>query len=211
MADPTTGRRLAPGDTVAPRQLAAVSGESVSVPDPGQLVHLELLRFAGCPVCNVHLRSVIRRKDELAAAGIKEVVVFHSSDDELRKYQPELPFAVIADPHKKLYAEFGVEASRRAVLNPRAWPAILRGMAHTVSATLRRKEKAPPMKPENGSLGLPGDFLIASDGRIIASKYGSHAYDQWKVDEVLELAKGQGAGGVASEAGAAPGAPTSSQ
>jgi hypothetical protein len=37
-------------------------------------------------------------------------------------------------------------------------------------------------------LGLPADFLIASDGRILAAKYGRHANDQWEVDELLQLA-----------------------
>jgi peroxiredoxin len=209
MADPTAAQHLAPGSTVAPRQLVAIDGESVSVPDPGQLVHLELRRFAGCPICNLHLRSVVQRKDELAAAGIKEVVVFHSTDQELRKYQAELPFAVIADPEKKLYAEFGVEKSTRAVLNPRVWPAIFRALGHTMGEVIRRKEKAPPIVHENGSLGLPGDFLIDSDGRVVASKYGAHAYDQWTVDEVLELAQGHGAGNGAPK-GVAPSAPVSS-
>ena len=200
MADPTAAHQLAPGAAIAPRQLVAISGESVSVPDPGQLVHLELRRFAGCPICNLHLRSVVLRKDELAAAGIKEVVVFHSTDQELRKYQTELPLSVVADPDMKLYKEFGVEKSPRALLNPRAWPAIIRGLSHNIAATVRRKEHLAPLKHENSSLGLPGDFLIASDGRIVASKYGTHAYDQWTVDEVLELAKGQGAGNGASTA-----------
>lgn len=206
MADPTPARRLGPGATVTPHQLVAISGESVNVPDPGQLVHLELRRFAGCPICNVHLRSVITRKDELAAAGIKEVVVFHSTDQELRKYQTELPFPVIADPDKKLYAEFGVEKSPRAVLNPRAWPAVFRGLGHSVGAVIRRKEPAPPVVHENGSLGLPGDFLIAPDGRVIASKYGTHAFDQWTVDEVLELARSQATGSGAATGSAAPNA-----
>ena len=182
----------------------------MNVPDPGQLVHLELRRFAGCPICNLHLRSVVLRKDELAAAGIKEVVVFHSTDEELRKYQAELPVAVIADPDKKLYAEFGVEKSPRAVLNPGAWPGVIRGLGRTLGAAVRGKEKLPPMAPKNGQLGLPGDFLIASDGRVVASKYGAHAYDQWTVDEVLELAKGRDAAAGTSEAGAAPSAPASS-
>jgi peroxiredoxin len=142
MAVSTAARRLAPGDTVTSRQLVSISGESVSVPDPGQLVHLELRRFAGCPICNLHLRSVVLRKDELAAAGIKEVVVFHSTDQELRKYQTELPFAVIADPEKKLYAEFGVETSPRAVLNPRAWPAIVRGLGHSVGDSAQGESSA---------------------------------------------------------------------
>ena len=209
MADPTPARRLGPGATVTPHQFVAISGESVDVPDPGQLVHLELRRFAGCPICNVHLRSIVMRKDELEAAGIKEVVVFHSTDQELRKYQTELPFAVIADPEKKLYAEFGVERSPRAVLNPRAWPAMVRGVGHSIGAVIKRKEKAPPVIHENGSLGLPGDFLIASDGHVIASKYGTHAFDQWTVDEVLQLAKGGGAGSAAAKGSAAANAPIS--
>jgi peroxiredoxin len=203
MADPTAARRLAPGTTVAPRELVTICGESVSIPDPGKLVHLQLRRFAGCPICNLHLRSVVLRKDELAAAGVEEVVVFHSTEQELRKYQTELPFAIIADPEKKLYAEFGVERSPRAILTPRAWPAIARGLGHAIGAVIRRKEKAPPIIHKNGSLGLPGDFLIASDGRIVADKYGTHAYDQWSVDEVLKLAGEQAAGNGATS-GPAP-------
>jgi len=210
MADPTSDRRLLPGATVTPHQFVAISGETVSVPDPGQLVHLELRRFAGCPICNLHLRSVVRRKDELADAGIKEVVVFHSTDDELRKYQAELPVAVIADPDKKIYAEFGVEKSPRSVLNPRAWPAVFRGLGRHIGAVGKGEEHLTPLTPKGGSFGLPGDFLIASDGRVIASKYGEHAYDQWTVDEVLELAKGQDPGNGASQAGAPPSAAASS-
>jgi hypothetical protein len=39
--------------------------------------------------------------------------------------------------------------------------------------------------PRGGSLGLPADFLIASDGRVLALKYGRHADDQWSIDELL--------------------------
>ena len=191
MADPTDSRHLNAGDTITPHQLQAISGESVSIPDPdpAKLTHLELRRFAGCPVCNLHLRSVVNRKDDLVGAGIHEVVVFHSTAEDMRKYQHELPFDVIADPDKKLYAEFGVESAPRAVLSPRAWGAIIRGLGRSIGAVFRRKEAAPPVKPGGGSLGLPGDFLIGSDGRIVASKYGEHAYDQWSVDDVLALAK----------------------
>ena len=40
-----------------------------------------------------------------------------------------------------------------------------------------------------GPTGLPAEFLIAADGLIKAVKYGRHAYDQWSVDEMLELAR----------------------
>jgi hypothetical protein len=41
-----------------------------------------------------------------------------------------------------------------------------------------------------GPLGLPAEFLIAPSGQIKAVKYGTHAYDQWSVDELIALAKG---------------------
>ena len=41
-----------------------------------------------------------------------------------------------------------------------------------------------------GPLGLPADFMIAPSGWNIAVKYGTDAYDQWSVDELLTLGKG---------------------
>ena len=41
------------------------------------------------------------------------------------------------------------------------------------------------LHPTGGHLGLPADFLIGSDGRVLACKRGTHANDQWSVDEVL--------------------------
>ncbi|GAB3585502.1 peroxiredoxin-like family protein [Amycolatopsis endophytica] len=165
------------------RELVTVTGERVPVPDPERLVHLQFRRFAGCPVCNLHLRSVVRRHDEIVAAGIREVVFFHSPEDELRDHG--LPFAVIADPGRRHYREFGVESGRRALLDPRAWGAIVRGSA----LTLVGKYRPPAVKQEGGRLGLPADFLVDPGGHVLAHKYGEHADDQWSVDELLALAR----------------------
>jgi hypothetical protein len=169
--------RLAAGDDFPPHQLTSITGDAIAVPDQQQLVHLQLRRFAGCPVCNLHLRSMVVRSDEIARAGVEEVVVFHSDPDELRRYSD-----------KQLYREFGVESGPLAVLKPGAWPGIIGGLGRSLSAIVRRREPPPPLKPHGGSLGFPADFLIASDGRVLASKYGEHAYDQWSVDELLTLA-----------------------
>ncbi|WP_030429602.1 hypothetical protein [Allokutzneria albata] len=40
---------------------------------------------------------------------------------------------------------------------------------------------------EGGRLGLPADFLIDRDGRVLAEKHGEHAYDQWSADELPAL------------------------
>jgi hypothetical protein len=174
--------------TVPARTLVTVSGAHVPVPDPDRLVHLQFRRFAGCPVCNLHLRSIAVRRADIEAAGIHEVVVFHSSADTLRTYTADLPLDVIADPDRELYREFGVEYGPRALLDPRGWPTIARAIARELRAVRRREHPAPPAHPEGGRLGLPADFLIAPDGWVLAKKHGAHVDDQWKVDELLALA-----------------------
>jgi peroxiredoxin len=148
MTEVTLGNRL------KHLELLTILGEPVQIPEPERLVHLQFRRYAGCPICNMHLRSVSQRHEEILAAGIREVVVFHSSAETMLEFQGELPFAVIADPAKKLYAEFGVESSLKAVLNP---PAPLAGfrarsVVHSVRGVMGIGEK---------HLGLPADFLIA--------------------------------------------------
>ncbi|MDA4106056.1 peroxiredoxin-like family protein [Mycolicibacterium holsaticum] len=180
--------RLNAGATVNVREIATVTGEQVAVPDAKLLTHMQFRRFAGCPVCNLHLRSVANRHAEIEASGVREVVFFHSTAEDLLPHVDVLPFAVVADPKKRFYREFGVEQGRRAVLNPRAWWPIARAVAHSVTGILTRTARPPAANPEGGRYGLPADFLIAPDGRIVACKYGDHVDDQWSVDEVVDLA-----------------------
>ena len=173
--------KLKDGDNFPKLILQNIHGNELTVPDPyTKWVHLQFRRFAGCPICNLHLQTIIGRIQEIKKAGIHEVVVFHSSNAALLPYQGKFPFDVIGDPEKKLYRQFGVESSVFSILNPLAWPAMFKGnMA---------KDK-PKGDPEGGPLGLPADFLISPDGKVVASHYGKHAYDQWTVDELLNLAR----------------------
>jgi peroxiredoxin len=171
------------------RCLTSVTGEPVALPDRTRLVHLQLRRFAGCPVCNLHLSSFVRRHGELTAAGIRELVVFHAPGDELAAHAAGLPFGVIADPDKQLYRELGVGSSVRALLDPRVWGTILVAVTRSLVGVVRGRDRAPSLAPHGGRFGLPADFLIDPSGRIVACKHGVHADDQWSLDEVLELAR----------------------
>jgi hypothetical protein len=115
-------------------------------------------------------------------------VVFHSPAEELSEYAADLPFDVIADPTKRLYIEFGAESGRRALLNPQVWLPVLRAILRSTAMLIRGREGLPSRRQPHGRLGLPADFLLAPDGTVLAAKYGEHAYDQWTVDELLELA-----------------------
>jgi peroxiredoxin len=188
-----TSTRLEVGAVTADHQLAAISGLTIRVPDPAQLVHLQFRRFAGCPVCNLHRRSFAQRHDAIVAAGIREVVFFHSTTEALLDHAVDLPFAVVADPDKRLYAEFGVESGARALLDPRAWWPVMRAVAHSLWGMIRARRPLPAVDTHGGRLGLPADFLIGSDGGVLACKYGhhvdDHVDDQRSVDELLGLAR----------------------
>jgi peroxiredoxin len=177
----TAMTKIQVGDSVAPRELPTIRPGSVRVPNPDGIVHLQFRRYAGCPICTLHLRAFAARHDELAAAGVREVVVFHSDRESLLEHKADLPFDVVPDPGKALYREFGAERSLRAVLHPSSWLAGVRGWVPSLGVRAGA----------GGYLGLPADFLIEPGGRVLAHRYGTHANDQWSVDEVLALAHGR--------------------
>jgi peroxiredoxin len=167
------------GDIVPATTLKSVTGEPIKLPDPNRLVHLQFRRFVDCPICNTHIAELRGRAREIEAAGIKEVIVFHSSAKSIGSYQKDVPFVLVGDPKKALYKEFGVKTSL-GFMSFKALGALMRGIAHGHFG----------LRFSGGPLGLPGDFLIAPSGQIKAAKYGTHAYDQWSVDELIALAKG---------------------
>lgn len=175
---PPTTTAYSAGARVPARTLTTISGNTVELPDPEHTVHLQFRRFAGCPVCSTHLREFTVRHADLLAAGVREVVVFHSTAEELRRYRADLPFDVVADPERVLYTEFGVTRGLASVLHPRTALAGVRGLAAgtPLSAALSRDED---------HLGRPADFLIAPDATVLRAQLGRHAADGWSVDEVL--------------------------
>jgi hypothetical protein len=84
----------------------------------------------------------------------------------LDKYQDGMPFPVIGDPDKTLYHRFGVLASAKAVFNPHAWRALPVGWRRAIANAVAHRR-----------------------GHVAGVKYGTHAYDQWSVDELLVLAQ----------------------
>lgn len=183
--------RVAVGDAVAPRNLRTIAGGTARLPDSDRITHLQFRRFAACPICNVHLAAFARRHEEIVAAGIQEVAVFHSPAEIMQPHQGRLPFAVVADPDRLLYKEFGVGRSVRANLHPSAWTAPLRAQTWAVVARGLRAGARLGLQGDT-MLGLPADFLIGTDGAIRAAHYGGHANDQWALEDLLELARATG-------------------
>ncbi len=172
--------KISVGDFIVPQKLQTISTTQVDIPAAQQVTHIQFRRFASCPICNLHIRTFIERHLDLVATGIQEIVVFHSTQDEMLKYGSDVPFAMIADPAKELYKSFGVESSVMSIINPAAWASGITGLL---------KFKQLPYEKGQGLFGLPADFLITKTGEVVAVKYGNHADDHWEVDEVIQRAR----------------------
>jgi peroxiredoxin len=162
--------------------LTSIWGKPVhlSHTDSRRLIHLQFRRYAGSPICSAHLCTFARRREEIWRREIEEIIVFHSSAEDLRARHGDLPFAVVADPARLLYREFAIGSSFRAMFHPRSVLGAVRGSIAT---------RCPRWGVHrSGRRSLPADFLIDGNGRVLVSKQGEHADDQWSVDELLALA-----------------------
>jgi len=172
-------RKLKSGEKFPAISLMTTKGKEFSIPAPGtKFTHVQFRRFSGCPICNTHIASLRAAAKQLERMSICEVLFFHSTKSEVQSFHNDLPFAAIADPDKSFYRLVGAETSIFASLQPSAlWAAFV--------SALRGRIR---LKMTGGPFGLPAEFLVASDGRIVATKYGLHAYDQWSVEELVKLA-----------------------
>jgi peroxiredoxin len=180
--------RLRVGDQAPAVSFRSIASGVIRAQDDDRPLHLQFRRFAGCPICHLHLHHFRRRAAELDR-HVREVVFFHSSEDELRPHLAYLPPFTIADPDKLLYRAFGVEAHPRALLHPKAIATALRSSIVAMYRIASGRQAMPGRSPLGGRLGLPADFLVSHTGQVLACHYGVHADNQWSVDQVLDLAR----------------------
>ena len=171
--------RYKAGDVFPQLTVTTSKGASVTIPVAGaNYTHIQFRRFSGCPICNTHIAEFRRNVAQLEAVGIHEVLFFHSSQEDVAAFHNDLPFDAVGDREKHYYRQFGVESSLKAV----SAPAVRAALASILSGNFG-------LKITGGPLGLPAEFLVAPDGRIKAAHYGKHAYDQWPVQTLLNLAR----------------------
>lgn len=97
-------------DPIRPRELITIQGERITIPVPEFRTHLQVRRFAGRAGCNLHLRSIAKRHDEILGAGLGELVVFYSSAQAMKPHQGDLPTPAFREHSGECY-----ETSRSAI------------------------------------------------------------------------------------------------
>ena len=166
------------GSFVSRFEARSLQGTDVKVPSTqSKYVHLMFRRYAGCPICNLHLRALVRDRHYITNLGVRQIVVVASPKEAVGEHMGELPFEFIADPERKLYEKFSVETSPTAWMHPSAMRQAVQGII--------AKPGIPSMSPSEGATILPAEFIIGPSGKILAAKYGKHAGDQWNVDEIV--------------------------
>lgn len=192
--------KLTPGAKAPEFAAESVRGEQVSLASlQGSPALLKFYRFAGCPICNLHLRELALRHDELARAGLTVVVFYHSPLERIEREQGrELPFELVGDPGKRIFDAYGVEASLRGMFSA--------AVAHDYGRAMAAGYFSKPLGHEGGIQGHPADFLLDADGVIRHAHYGADYADTLRVDAMLAAAaqvQSQTSGGHGREAVAA--------
>jgi peroxiredoxin Q/BCP len=176
--------RLHAGDAALDFAATDIHDHEVRLADfAGRWLLLSFVRYAGCPHCGLRIFYLTSRYAELQQRGLSIVAVTESSLEQTRSQQVlnDAPFAIIADPQRHLFRQFGAESS--------PWGALL-------GKLIRRDEMAEARArglrgPMNGNLfRMPADFLIGPDGKIRLAHYGHDLGDHLPFQAIDEMLTG---------------------
>jgi peroxiredoxin len=160
-----------------------LDGKSISVESyRGKKLWLCFYRYASCPVCNLHISRIIRNYGEIRKAGVEVLAIFESNPEHFPAMlggATQVPFTVIADPQKKIYAQYGLEKKGiLSLLKPRV-----------IHALFQASGEGFKQGKIDGELGqIPAEFLIREDGVIHTAFYGTHVADHipwWQVERFM--------------------------
>jgi thioredoxin-dependent peroxiredoxin len=147
----------------------------------GKKVYLVFMRFAGCPVCNLRVHTLLKHANAFKEKNIEVVLIYESSVENLRIYLNDeaYPFTFVADPQSTLYIKYEVEKSFAKLLM-----SLFKGMLDKV----KKGEKLFKKKPElDGKVTrMEAEFLIDSKGKLIIAHYGSFLGDNVSIEKILK-------------------------
>jgi thioredoxin-dependent peroxiredoxin len=177
-------QKLKAKDKAPEFELKSAQGESISISKyKGKNILLAFFRFAGCPVCNFRMHSLMENYAKMQQQNIEIIAVFESGNEVLATYIKDatIPFAVIGNHELSLYKKYGVQKSILKMMN-----------------TMFKKEPKQQMKQgeimfnekkykQDGSMTrMPADFLIDSKGIIQIAHYGKFIGDHIPLNVILK-------------------------
>jgi len=128
-------------------------------------------RYFGCPICQSDLKTLLERKSEIEAKGVKILYITQSGEKISKEYieKEKIEFPVIPSSKDELYAEYGL-----GLMTSESVKQI------PLKLKLVRKYGFEHGEYEGWEKQGPGQFVIDEDGKVI------HAQKGWlDVDSLL--------------------------
>lgn len=175
----------APPTTAFDLPLHSLTGEQVQMSEIWKegTTAFTFVRYLSCIFCKAQVREYKRAEEEIAAAGLRVVIVSPASVEETTFWAQSLdvPYPVYCDPDQAAYAVYGfVKGSPSQLLNPRI---VVRGAREVMRGNL-------PALPKGGDpRQLPGTAIVSADGRLLDHHIARDASDYLDLDDLLEAAK----------------------
>jgi thioredoxin-dependent peroxiredoxin len=164
-------------------EIKSVQGETISIGRyKGKKILLAFFRFAGCPVCNVRIHSLMENYTKLKDQHIEVIAVFESGNELLAGYIKDagIPFPVIGDHELTLYKKYGVQKSVLKMLNTMFKKTPKQQMKKGKALFAENKYK------QDGSMTrMPADFVIDEKGEIKIVHYGKYIGDHLPLSLIL--------------------------
>lgn len=145
----------------------------------GKPVLLMFFRYASCPMCNLRLHDFAREYPRLHANGLSAVAFFHSPAGAIRRNagRKHYGFPLVPDPAQKIYRDFAVETSWSGFLKSMVLPGFYRDWIRSMRYGFWGG--ADPQMT-----GMPADFLVGPDGRLLLVHYGNDIGDHLPLPDI---------------------------
>lgn len=173
--------RLKSGAQAPQFQVQDIFGNAVDLAAlKGKKVMLSFYRYAGCPLCNLRVHSLLEETKALEDK-IVMIAVFQSSSDAMLKFvgRQQAKFPFIADPDMKLYRQYGVETS---------WMGLLKILAAIHKPIIAMSKGFLPGWIDGPINRLPADFLIDENGVVQTAFYGNNIGDHIPIPDIHAFA-----------------------
>jgi len=152
----------------------------------GKRILLGFFRNVNCPFCNLRVHELTKLREALESKNMVMIFMFESSNAHLKRssfHQEVSPIPLIGDPEKKIYAQYGVEASVFKALSTLFTSGVMADFKKGNSLPL------PQEKDKDASQTMiPGDFLIDENFNIVKAYYGKDIRDHIAISEIKVFA-----------------------
>ena len=144
----------------------------------GKKVLLGFYRGTACPFCLGRVKKLLKFYEELKCKGIDVIVIVAAKQESIFETSKKTiaPFAIISDPEKKIFRQYGITESKFVILKAMLKPFKMMKVMLTNPFSMKLFEEESM---------LPAEFLINGEFKIDIAHYGKSLSDHISIEKIL--------------------------